>query len=445
MVTTFRKRAFTALTTMIMLAGCGDEATTPAPNTIVDVAVANGNFTILAAALTRANLVDDLSAAGPFTVFAPTDAAFAASGITLNDVNTMPVAQLEDILLYHVVSGEVASTAIPPKADALSGLTLLFTTTSGVDVNDANVVTADVQADNGVIHVIDKVLMPPDIVDMAGYAGLTSLAGALGSAGLVSTLQGAGPFTVFAPSNAAFAALPSVPTGQALVDVLTYHVLSGQTLANALPVSAQTLSGATASTLGQSVIFGSGKINQANITVTDIKVTNGVIHLIDSVIVPSNIAELATYAGLTELLGVVGAASSIPQGTTLTPSAPLSIGDALAAPSVSLTVFAPTNAAFQAIASTAAGLTADQKRNVLLYHVIGSRVTSSQLTNGAVPTLLDLLGAGNPDLTINTTGPTVGGCGNTSPANVALADIVATNGVVHLVSSVLLPIGGTCP
>lgn len=307
------------LAAMLMIAGCSDDESTPATNTIVDVAVANGNFTILTAALTRAGLVDDLQGTGPFTVFAPTDAAFAASGITLNDVNTMPVDELDDILLYHVVSGEVGSSQVPARANALSGITLLFDTTSGVQVNDATVVTADVQADNGVIHVIDSVLIPPDIAAMAGHAGLT------------------------------------------------------------------------------------------------------------------------------ELLTVVGAASAIPQGTALTPSGTLAIGAALASPDVDLTVFAPTNAAFDAIASVAATLTEDQLRDVLLYHVIGSPVTSSQLTNGDVATLLDLLGAASPDLTVSTTGPTVTGCGNTAAANIGPADIVATNGVIHLVDAVLLPIGSSCP
>lgn len=431
-----------ALGILMSLVACGGDDPVP-PNTIVDVAVANGNFTVLAAALTRADLVDDLSGAGPFTVFAPTDAAFNAAGITVATVATLPVATLQEILTYHVVAGSVASTAIPQHADALSGLTLWFTTTGGVKVNDANVTTADVSASNGIIHVVDKVLMPPTIVDMAGYAGLSSLAGALTSANLIGTLSGTGPFTVFAPTNAAFAALPAVPTGDALTAVLTYHVLAGETLAAGLPAAAQTLSVPAGGTSGYSVVFNTAsgaKVNQANIVITDIKVTNGVIHVIDAVILPSNIAELATYAGLTSLLGVVGDASAIPMGTSLTPSAPLAIAAALAAPSVSLTVFAPTNAAFTAIASTTATLTADQKRDVLLYHVLGMRVPSTALSNGNVGTLLSLTSA-DPQLTISTTGPTVKGACNATPSAIGPADVFATNGVIHLVNSVLLPIG----
>ena len=188
-----RQIAKLSLFMMLVLAvGCDDSdpvtMVTPdaggGPGTIVSVAVAAGDFTILAAALERADLIDTLSSTGPFTVFAPNDAAFAASGIALADVQAMDVAELTNILLYHVVSGSVPSSAVTAgpvdsvATDATDtwNLDIILGTTGGVTINGGNTVeggatvaTADVAASNGVIHIIDRVLLPPDIATMAGW------------------------------------------------------------------------------------------------------------------------------------------------------------------------------------------------------------------------------------------------------------------------------------
>ncbi|MAI39845.1 MAG: hypothetical protein CMA09_00925, partial [Euryarchaeota archaeon] len=209
-------------------------------------------------------------------------------------------ATLVDILTYHVVSGSVASTALTDgmTATALNGDDVTFTVNAaGVQVNDANVVTADVAASNGIIHVIDKVLMPPaDLVDIPTVAtgtGIhTALVAALAQADLVSTLQGTGPFTVFAPTDAAFTAagidLSTFDTdaeNATLVDILTYHVVSGSVASTALT------DGLTATALnGDNVTFtvnaAGVQVNDANVVTADVAASNGIIHVIDKVLMP---------------------------------------------------------------------------------------------------------------------------------------------------------------
>ena len=196
-----------------------------------------GTHDSLVAALSHAGLVSALQGDGPFTVFAPTDDAFAAAGIDLTTFDTDEEnATLSDILLYHVVSGSVSASDVTDgmNAEALNGDDLSFTVSSDgtVMVNGATVTSADVMASNGVIHVIDTVLMPPadlgDIPTVAQGTGIhTSLVAAVVQAELLSTLQGDGPFTVFAPTDDAFAAagidLASLDTDEgkaALTDIL---------------------------------------------------------------------------------------------------------------------------------------------------------------------------------------------------------------------------------
>ena len=173
-------------------------------------AAATGVHDSLVAALTHVDLVTTLQGTGPFTVFAPTDQAFTDAGIDLNDFNTQEEKDtLSDILLYHVVSGSVPSSAVTDGmlATMVNGDKAKFGVSgSTVTVGTATVTTADVQASNGIIHVIDKVLMPPvDIPTTAQTTGIhTSLVAAVIQADLLPTLQGTGPFTVFAPTDQAF-------------------------------------------------------------------------------------------------------------------------------------------------------------------------------------------------------------------------------------------------
>ena len=272
-----------------------------APVDIPTSAMATGIHTSLVAALSAANLVTALQADGPFTVFAPTDAAFAAAGIDLSAfVTDEEIATLADILTYHVVAGQVLSTDLTDgmTATALNGDTLDFTVSAdGVTVSGAMVTLADVPSSNGVIHVIDAVLMPPaDLVDIPSTAistGIhTSLVAALTAANLVSALQADGPFTVFAPTDAAFTAagidLDSFVTDEeiaTLVDILTYHVVAGQVLSTDL-TDGMTATALNGDTLDFTVSTDAVTVSGATVTSADVMTTNGVIHVIDAVLMP---------------------------------------------------------------------------------------------------------------------------------------------------------------
>jgi transforming growth factor-beta-induced protein len=273
-------------------------------NTLVDVASANGSFKTLTAALKAAGLVETLKGPGPFTVFAPTDAAFAKlpKGTVETLLKPENKAQLVKILTYHVVSGEVLSTTLKSgKVKTVEGGTVNVSVhKNGVTINKSKVTAVDVKASNGVIHVIDTVLMPPvesatnTLVDVASANGsFKTLTAALKAAGLVDTLKGPGPFTVFAPTDAAFAKLPKgtveallKPENKAqLVKILTYHVVPGEVLSTTLKSGkVKTVEGGT---VNVSVHKNGVTINKSKVTAVDVKASNGVIHVIDTVLMPS--------------------------------------------------------------------------------------------------------------------------------------------------------------
>ncbi|HUO72400.1 MAG TPA: fasciclin domain-containing protein, partial [Solirubrobacteraceae bacterium] len=263
---------------------------------IVQTALAAGQFNTLASLLTKAGLVDTLSNGGPFTVFAPTDAAFAkVPKATLAALAKHP-AQLKSVLLYHVVSGSVTAGDVVKLSSAktLEGSSVLIKVNKGgVFVNQAKVTTPDVMASNGVIHVINKVLIPPkNIVATAKAAGkFTTLTALLKKSGLAGTLAKKGPFTVFAPTDAAFAKVPKATLAALaknkakLRAVLLYHVVKGQvTAAQAAKLrSAKTLEGKSLKirARGAKLIVGG-----ATVTKADVLASNGVIHAINKVLIP---------------------------------------------------------------------------------------------------------------------------------------------------------------
>ncbi|MGD2078247.1 MAG: fasciclin domain-containing protein, partial [Chloroflexota bacterium] len=275
---------------------------------IVDIAVADGRFTTLVAAVEAAGLAETLSGEGQFTVFAPTDDAFAAlpEG-TVESLLEDPEGALTDILLYHVVDGAVPAETVVTldSATTLQGEDVsIAVVDGGVVLNDsANVIITDIEASNGIIHVIDSVIMPPSmtaeadaqsIVDIAVADGrFTTLVAAVEAAGLAETLSGEGQFTVFAPTDDAFAALPEGtveslledPEG-ALTDVLLYHVVDGAVMAEDVVglSAAPTLQGQEISI---SVVDGQVFLNDTvQVIITDIMASNGVIHVIDGVLTP---------------------------------------------------------------------------------------------------------------------------------------------------------------
>ncbi|MFM9957616.1 MAG: fasciclin domain-containing protein [Phycisphaerales bacterium] len=314
--------------------GAGKTADMPAANSpvmlqaraegkdIVDTAVAAGQFKTLAAALNAAGLIDALKGKGPFTVFAPTDEAFAK--LPAGTVETLLKPENKDkltaILKYHVVSGLVTSKSIGdvPVAATLSGRLINPSVEGGsVMVDKANVVKADIGATNGVIHVIDSVLIPESktIPQVAIDDGrFTTLVAALKAAGLVETLSGAGPFTVFAPTDDAFAKLPKPVLGALLkpenkgllTEILTYHVVSGRVSSvDAIKAGkAKTLEGSQVSVSGSS---GSLMANSSRVIIEDLDTANGVVHVVDSVLIPEKAAakiaklSMATPEGVMEL------------------------------------------------------------------------------------------------------------------------------------------------
>ena len=307
------------LIAVFVLAACAPAATpTPAPKPtatsepapkpmdIVDTAVADGRFKTLAAALTAAGLVDTLKGAGPFTVFAPTDEAFAKLPAGTLDELLKPEnkQKLSDILLYHVVSGKVMAADVTSLTSATTVLGKDVTVKvdmGNVYINESKVVITDIETSNGVIHVIDSVLLPPaekanTIVDVAVADGrFKTLAAALGAAELVETLQGEGPFTVFAPTDEAFAKLPAgtldellkPENKQKLTDILLYHVVSGKVMAADV---VKLTSAATVLGKDVTITVKDGKVflnDTVQVIITDVEADNGIIHVIDAVLLPA--------------------------------------------------------------------------------------------------------------------------------------------------------------
>lgn len=287
-----------------------DPTATPEPEVldIVDTAVADGRFTTLVTAVQAADLVETLKGEGPFTVFAPTDEAFAKlpAGTVEELVKPENKQQLTDILLYHVVPGAVTSADVAglTSATTVLGQDIAIKVDMGnVYINDAQVIITDIETSNGIIHVLDAVILPATeeaaasntIVDIAVADGrFTTLVAAVQAAGLVETLSGEGPFTVFAPTDEAFAALPEGTVANLLLpenleqlkNILLYHVVSGKVLAADVVglTSAPTVLGQD---LTITVRDGNVFLNDTiQVIITDIEASNGVIHVIDAVLLP---------------------------------------------------------------------------------------------------------------------------------------------------------------
>jgi uncharacterized surface protein with fasciclin (FAS1) repeats len=314
----------TALGTLIIASSCKKDDPVVPPivvtNTITDKVVADASFTLLEQAVIKADLAGTLSSAGPFTVFAPDDAAFNAATFNaafIASASTTPAA-LKTILLYHTIPAKILANAVPagPNAKVItaSGDSVFVTSNaSGVFVNGVKVTAADIAADNGVIHKVGRVIKPAtgNIVTTAAASGLDSLVKAVtratnapgGDPTLANTLSTA-TLTVFAPTNAAFTqvlgALTLTDINQipiaTLLAVLRLHVVSpsvnngrafSSALANgSLPMIVASTSTTVAVSASGATIKGNGNATAANITATDIMCRNGVVHLIDRVLLP---------------------------------------------------------------------------------------------------------------------------------------------------------------
>lgn len=279
---------------------------------IVDTAVAAGDFNTLATALKAAGLIDTLRSEGPFTVFAPTDAAFAKlpKGTVDNLLKPENKDQLVSILTYHVIAGKVdAETASSlDSADTVNGAALSISADGGtVKINDATVTKADINCSNGIIHVIDSVILPPsgnteaaskkthagEPLSVEGVGSFSTLFAAIEAAGLKETLEKDGPFTVFAPTDRAFAALPEgtvenllkPENKEQLTAILTYHVVPGEVKSGQV-VKVDSVTTVHGGKLSIKVAGEKVTVNEAAVLKTDIPCEVGLIHAIDKVLMP---------------------------------------------------------------------------------------------------------------------------------------------------------------
>lgn len=417
----------------------------PPSNTVVDIIVNSEDHTLLEAAVGAAGLVDALNGEGPFTVFAPTDAAVVALtealGITAEELLALP--NLGEILQYHVV-GALANAADLSDGQMITTLLGSDVTVTinmdGVFINEAMVTVADIAADNGVVHVIDAVLLPPapvsnTVVDIiVNSEDHTVLEAAVLAADLAGALSAEGPFTVFAPTDAAFTALmealevsaEELLAFEGLTDVLLYHVVGAQALAADLTDGQE-----ITTLLDQDVtitINGMGVfVNEAMVTVADIIADNGVVHVIDAVLLPE------LDENLPETVVDIIVASEV---HTLLEAAVVAAGlvDALSGEGP-FTVFAPTDDAIVAL-TEALSITAEELLalpnlgEILQYHVVAADAFAEDLSDGQL--LTTLLGQ---DVTVSISDAGV----MINDAMVIVADLEAENGVVHVIDAVLLP------
>jgi transforming growth factor-beta-induced protein len=446
-------RTLVAALALSLAAACSDTDDTnpipspsPSPTTaptknIVATAQGDAQFSTLVTAIQAAMLAEALSQPGPFTVFAPTNAAFEKlpAGALQNLLKPENKAELQRVLQYHVVQGRLlaADVVAAPSANTLAGATITFSKNGDVvRVNEATVTATNILTTNGVIHVIDGVLLPPalekDIVELAqATPTLSTLVSAVVAADLVDTLKGTGPFTVFAPTNAAFEALPAglltellLPANKMrLANILTYHVVPGEQNAAAV-VAASGFTAVNGDRLP--IVLGpnnSVRIGGALITMTDIQAKNGVVHVIDAVMLPNAEKTIVQIAQETPALStLVQAVVAADLAGALSGNGPF-------------TVFAPTNDAFAALPAgalarllTPAGK--DDLTTILTYHVTPGALDAAAVT--ATSTLATL--AQIPlSVTVNGNEVRVGG------AKVAITNIRAKNGIVHVIESVILP------
>ena len=446
---------------MFFLQACNDDkATEPEKEkiTIVDAAISNGSFTTLVAALQATGLDVTLADTNSsFTVFAPTDDAFALLGDDTINALLADTDTLSNILTYHVITGEVdATTAI-----SLAGTTVSMVNGDSVGlslspdnellVNAATVIIADIQTDNGIIHVIDAVLLPPsdivqptsNIVETAVANGnFTTLVAALQATELDVVLADASAnFTVFAPTDAAFALI-----GEATINTLldNTEVLSSILLQHVIPeiavdsVTAYSLNGAMVETASTALIPLNINTNTdmltfggANIIIKDIYTTNGIIHVIDAVIIGD--VEVPTPA-----MSIVDVAIANGSFTTLVGALQATGLDTVLADLESdFTVFAPSDAAFAKLpADTLTNLSTEQLSNILLYHVIPGKVLADGAITLAQSSSNTAEAANGDNVALSFSNSTL----FVNGAKVSTADVMADNGVIHVIDNIIMPL-----
>ena len=446
------------LTVMIAITSCSnddDDVTTTLPETIAELAIATPDLSILVEALTKANLAQVLDQPGDYTVFAPTNAAFTAflAQNNIPSLNDVPVDVLTQILLNHVIVGEKASTSLSTgyvstlatQSGSDLNLSMFVDTSNGVKLNGiSNVSTPDIDATNGIIHIVDAVIGLPTIVDQAlANPAFSSLVAALSAAdgNLVSVLSGQGDFTVLAPDNSAFTSflngtpLANVPT-DVLANILLNHVLDSEITSTDLVGSGAGYTNTLATGPGGkklSLYFNTSNGVSFNgissVSAADVVTTKGIIHAVDKVIdIPTVVSFALADPNFSTLVTAL---------TTLTPQT--DFASILSDKEALFTVFAPVNSAFDALESIPGE---DVLTKVLLHHVIGDlNVTSGDLTPNGQTTAPSLEGD-NLTISLPGTGNNIAnmtdGSGN-SDIGIIAVDVQAGNGVIHVINKVAIP------
>jgi len=451
------------LLAVFLFISCSDDdnETTDPPmeesTTIVDLALDSADLTILVEALTAANLVETLQGDGPFTVFAPTNEAFAAF-LTANNfasLSDVPTDVLTQVLLNHVVSGTNLSTNLSTGyVSSLStagadgrNLSMYINTNGGVNINGVSTVTsADNEADNGVVHIVNGVIGLPNIVDHAVANGsLTSLVTALTADGnttftdLLSSTDT--DFTVFAPVDAAFSAFTN-PNDNDINSVLAYHVIPGTAafsdeLMNMYVTTAA--ENADGDNLSQYISTADGVVinGTSEVALADIVATNGVVHAVNGVI---DLPTVTTFAVADATFAPLVAA--LTEGTPMTDFVSVLNGDG------PFTVFAPTADAFQALLdsnmewNSVTDIDEALLTSVLQHHVVTpGNVRSSDLTNPG-DTSPNTLEGDAITITLPGTGDNIAdvtdGAGNMD-IGIIVVDVQANNGVIHVLNKVMIP------
>lgn len=409
--------------------------------TITDIVVESQDHNTLEAAVIAADLAGTLSGTGPFTVFAPTDAAFAALGEeTINALLADPSGALTAVLLQHVTSGVADGSNISDglKISNLSGHNLEFSTDGGLKVNGINITVADIRATNGVVHVIDMVINKPQtVVDAIVMSpDHNTLEAAVGAAGLIEALNSDDFKTVFAPTDAAFAALGQEtidalladPSGD-LTQILLYHVVAGAAAPGSISGPSTLIGTLNGANIDFKINDAGVQINNANVTVANIATGNGIVHVIDAVLTPEMMNPSSDLpASVVDII-----VNSDVHNTLETAVTAAGLVEALASAEY-LTVFAPTDAAFAALdPATLEAVLADPQgllTQVLTYHVVNGVADSSNIVDGLS---LSTLNGGNVTFTSNADGLFI------NNIRISITDIKAQNGVVHVIDAVLIP------
>ena len=402
------------------------------PPSVMDIVANSEVHTTLEAAINAAGLNETLDTGGPFTLFAPSDDAFAALPEGTVDVLLNDIPELTEILLHHVVNGTAMSTDLNDGdvIPTLSGFnTNLTVTVDGMTymIDMATVTSANIEASNGVVHVVDMVLLPPpSIMDIvANSEAHTTLEAAINAAGLNETLDTGGPFTLFAPSDDAFAALPDGTVDDLLAalpqltEVLLHHVVAGTAMAEDLNdgdvLTTLNNDNVTVSFDGMTYM-----IDMATVTSANIEASNGVVHVIDIVLIPETNNET-----------VMSIIENSPIHTTLeTAINAAGLAETLSGEGT-YTVFAPSDEVFAALPDGSLDLilaNTELLTNLLLGHVHEGELYSADLTDGLNVTMMN-----EGDLTVSNDGMTI----MIDDATIFQEDLPATNGVVHVIDNIL--------